>query len=623
MLVLGFLGVFLFAASSEAAVEAASQYMSVYEGGYGSFYGKPDSAVTSLSINVQDKLPRYWLLRFYIPPAVTGMTQLALFCKQTGSIGVVARLGGPPQCDLEAYSSKGVSNAFYNGLQWNTREATLQELRENDWRVPNGGGTISILKDYNSSSTLGEWLFIKVLFDGASIPNVPYASFITQVDPDKYAQWYSTVEWDGNGDPLPLSAGVAEGACDNFFSSDEPVNTRTYTIQVIPKGSGTVSPPSNLVRVNAGGSQRFDFTPLGGSVEKIEYGPADGNLQATANPGTFFIARDVQENKKLIVYFTGSGSSSNYRITVFKDGNGSVWDGANSVKNGGVVSVVQGGDKTLTFEEDAGWRLDLLECDFGDGKGRVPLELDTSYLFKNVQSHIELYVIFKDTGIIPDNYTIYVLPPVGQGTITPPGTEHAVSKTGERRFDFRPAEGWVVSKVSIGPYGNSTTDLGAPMFYTFVGKELETNMQLEVEFKEKQRIEPFEANRSCPIYLITQDGLGETVVFSPTLIFSDPPEGTVSYYVIYSSQGKLFSGREELDGRVVFELWNPDTQVPLRFGTYDFQGDTIWACDIFNKVGFKTELVSKEDVQFFLGVADQKDFLNTLQGARFEFQKAP
>ena len=211
------------------AVESASQYKSVYvNGGFKQAFPAP---LTGDAYLLYDKVvPKYYLLRFYIPP-VEKSVSFALFCTQTADIGVVARLGAPPQCSSDSYSTSLSSISYYNSLPWDTRSARMQELRDRDWRIQNLGGTMSIMTDSVGSSR-GEWLYVKVLFDGSSISHVDKAAFGVAVDPAAYEAWYNGATWDSNGDPvMNVNTSIATGSCD-FTAEGGGVSGSSYTIAV-------------------------------------------------------------------------------------------------------------------------------------------------------------------------------------------------------------------------------------------------------------------------------------------------------------------------------------------------------------------------------------------------------
>ena len=217
--------------SVSGAVESASQYRPIYpSGGFKTLYN-PATATVLSEVGYQGAVPNYWLLRFYIPPAASGYTTLALFCSQKAMVGAIARLGAPPQCDVQAYSTAAVSDSFYLGLPWDTRPGTLQQLRQRDYRVRNGSGTISIVTDDNGSSS-GEWLYVKILFSGTT-PVTGGTSFGVQIDPTRFAEWYSGVTWDSSGNPpLNVNSAIATGTCDfTAVGRSTPVDGNSHTLR--------------------------------------------------------------------------------------------------------------------------------------------------------------------------------------------------------------------------------------------------------------------------------------------------------------------------------------------------------------------------------------------------------
>lgn len=272
------------------AVEPASQYKTMYGTGYKNMYNPDDWGATPPSkLLLGTDAPGSRLFRYYIPPAISGNVTLALFVPQSQMIGAVVRLGFPPQCDSYSTSTSVSESSFY-GLPWDERDATLAQLRANDMRIRNYTGTISLVKDHNAFSG-GEWLYVKVIFDGSTGSHVHMTNFEVSIDSDEYAAWYgnTATTWDGNGDPLPNGQTPgATGRCDDFNPAggeDDPLpdpgdddpfapvwppvnppppSGGDYTITVYKDGSGTVNPAGPEVTVDSGASQTFTFTPASG-----------------------------------------------------------------------------------------------------------------------------------------------------------------------------------------------------------------------------------------------------------------------------------------------------------------------------------------------------------------------
>ena len=168
--------------------------------------------------------------------------------------------------------------------------------------------------------------------------------------------------------------------------------------------------------------------------------------------------------------------------------------------------------------------------------------------------------------------------------------------------------------------------------YTF--ENVKAEMDLLVEFSEIKSpvYDEYEADETFPTHHIDDIGDGK-LVFNPTLDFAYLLDDQVNCYVGYWSQGRLFLAREALDGKVVFELYyrgveiTPETFKDLdysewwpffRYGTHDFDGGTVWACDIFDKVEFEADMVSGEDVIFLIGISAEGKS-GPSQGALFTF----
>ena len=269
------------------AAESASQYKSMYgTAGYKNMYNPENWTVTPSKLLLGTDAPGSRLFRYYIPPAVSGTVSLALFVPQSQMIGAVVRLGFPPQCDSYSTSTSVSESSFY-GLPWDEPDATLAQLRANDMRIRNYTGIISLVTDYNASSQ-GEWLYVKVIFDGSTGSHVAMTNFEVGIDSSNYESWYNTASWDGNGDPLPNGQTPgAKGRCDDFnpdpggndpppdpggddpfapgFPPINPPPSGDYTITVYKAGSGTVN-PAGPVSVQSGASQAFTFTPVSGYV---------------------------------------------------------------------------------------------------------------------------------------------------------------------------------------------------------------------------------------------------------------------------------------------------------------------------------------------------------------------
>ena len=191
------------------AAESADQYRSVYHGYKSVEALEPkdaesgsDSVTMAYFVDLAGQ-QKYWLLRFYVPASLNGTIAMGFFCPQQAMVGLVARLGAPPQCDLEAYTyATNPSTAYYGGLPWDDRlDISLQDLRDRDYRKRNMGGILDVVKDYSGKSD-GEWLFIKFLFDGLSIPNIVRVNLQFDVNAEQYRAWYNNQDnFDANGDP--------------------------------------------------------------------------------------------------------------------------------------------------------------------------------------------------------------------------------------------------------------------------------------------------------------------------------------------------------------------------------------------------------------------------------------
>ena len=207
------------------AVESASRYKTMYGStGYKNVHNPNSWTVPSSKLHLGTNTPGSRLFRYYIPPAVSGTVSLALFVPQSQMIGAVVRLGFPPQCDSYSTSTSVSESSFY-GLPWDERDATLAQLRANDMRIRNYTGTISLVTDEAFSSS-GEWLYVKVIFDGNG-SHIYKTNFEVGIDAVAYSYWYdNTAIWDRDGNPLPNGQiPSAIGRCDNFSpagGSDDP-----------------------------------------------------------------------------------------------------------------------------------------------------------------------------------------------------------------------------------------------------------------------------------------------------------------------------------------------------------------------------------------------------------------
>ncbi|MBW2342490.1 MAG: hypothetical protein JRF53_00495 [Deltaproteobacteria bacterium] len=223
MITVIFMAVLFLGVSVSGAVESASQYKSVYPMGGYKMTHNPDNVTTKLGF--QGGRQNTWLFRFYIPPAVKDRVSLAVFCPQNQMIGVVVRLGFPPQCNVAGYStSTSASEDYFYGLPWLSAAGfsggSLQQFRDNDIRIRNHSGTIPIVKDYSPSSD-GEWLYVKVLYDGRSAPNLAASNFEVTIDTNAYKAWYATASWDSSGNPLPNGITPTHTGNCNFVSTGE------------------------------------------------------------------------------------------------------------------------------------------------------------------------------------------------------------------------------------------------------------------------------------------------------------------------------------------------------------------------------------------------------------------
>jgi len=178
-----------------------TEYRSAYStvGGFRHYYSSPSSELT-LRDDQGYKLPKSYKFRIYIPPSICDYFTFALFCPQKSKIGVAVRLGSPPETK---YDNGSVSDDEYiNGITWDGETKSLSNLRQRTYLMRNGSGTISIASDYSPTS-VGEWLYVKVLFDGTSITNVVNGgiSFVHQINQNTFITWFNSVAWNSAGDP--------------------------------------------------------------------------------------------------------------------------------------------------------------------------------------------------------------------------------------------------------------------------------------------------------------------------------------------------------------------------------------------------------------------------------------
>ncbi|MCF7861209.1 hypothetical protein K9M79_03100 [Candidatus Woesearchaeota archaeon] len=150
--------------------------------------------------------------RYYVPPAKctdrNGLcpVSLALFSPQKSAIGVIVRAGRPPETKVGS-----VTTTQFMDLPWNNKNNaadpsyTLQQLRDYDGYVRNGGGTIGVLHDFYDTSD-GEWIYLEVI--KASDDDTGWiagSSYQLAVEKEEYIDWYNNeAVWDPTGDPLPL-----------------------------------------------------------------------------------------------------------------------------------------------------------------------------------------------------------------------------------------------------------------------------------------------------------------------------------------------------------------------------------------------------------------------------------
>jgi len=177
-----------------------TEYRSAYStvGGFRNYYSSPSSELT-LRDDKGYKLPKSYKFRIYIPPSIHNFFTFALFCPQKSKIGVAVRLGSPPETK---YDTGSISDDEYiNNVSWDG-QTNLPNLRQRTYLMRNGSGTISIAADYSPTS-VGEWLYVKVLFDGTSITNVVNGgiSFVHQIDQSSFTTWFNSVAWNSAGDP--------------------------------------------------------------------------------------------------------------------------------------------------------------------------------------------------------------------------------------------------------------------------------------------------------------------------------------------------------------------------------------------------------------------------------------
>ena len=453
----------------------------------------------------------------------------------------------------------------------------------------------------NFGSSTGEWLYVKVLFDGQSISHVSFVNFGVSVLVAEHRKWFAGAEWDSAGDPiLNVNTSIAKGDCD-FISKG---NSSTYNITVTEAGNGSVS-PSGTVPVNEGANKKFTFTPqLFSEVESVQYATVNGEWKSVGavSSHTFY---NVQEDMKLDVKFSEGTATKKYWISVSKQGTG-------TISPDGQVSVVAGGSKTFQFSPPE----NVKYMTFGPiGAADQKTKLDgplSSYTFKDVQESMELGVVF--TEVDDPTYFMITVKTDGSGTVSPPGPVSVVAGSDSERFYFTPASGWEIEDVGFGPSSDAITFIGARDTYAFTN--VQENKVLSVVFVEiNGTTTSFEADETFPVYQIPV-AKGEILKFEPVLEFANYPGDLVNYYVAYYDPKMLFLARKELTGNIIFERYYSDSF--WKCGTYDFGGGYVWECDILKRANLQTDLVADQELEFILLVAPGED-LTSSQGARFKF----
>ena len=136
--------------------------------------------------------------RVYIPPGARQIN-MNFFAPNGALVGAVARFQVPPELNY-----CGVRAANWSGLPWKSA-ATLASLTAQDFQFQNMGVSFfPIVQVIKAGLAAGGWLYFKVL-DVDDSNDVFQFQYVVQVVREPFLKWYDSAQWDGSGDPLPIT----------------------------------------------------------------------------------------------------------------------------------------------------------------------------------------------------------------------------------------------------------------------------------------------------------------------------------------------------------------------------------------------------------------------------------
>ena len=161
----------------------------------------PPPETKSRSVTLSEE--QIWHFRVYIPP---GTTYLYLRVDKTnhGQIAAVARVGQEPSGSYGGYSYSD----FETADNCPSDGTTLSHLRSEDCIQTDSGGILYIIDRYETVGSYDNidegWLYVDLYqFTGVILQH----DYVFTVNVNNYLDWYDTVEWGSNGNPVNFSGG--------------------------------------------------------------------------------------------------------------------------------------------------------------------------------------------------------------------------------------------------------------------------------------------------------------------------------------------------------------------------------------------------------------------------------
>ena len=270
-----------------------------------------------------------------------------------------------------------------------------------------------------------------------------------------------------------------------LFVTFEAIPPTTYTLNIIATGNGSVNYSGDIVR-----NQSRQFSVTEGSTLSITLTPESGYRMATVKVNGKDETGNIVNNQLTI-----SNVSSNinievsfeaipptlYTLTIKANGNGYVAYDGTQIRNGSKdFDVIEGGNATVTFTPDAGYRVKTLMLNSMEVNANV---INGQYTISKISSNTTLEVTFEE--IPPAVYALNIVVSgngsvsYGWNTIRNQSREFSVTEGNSATVTLTPDNGYRLATVKV----NGNDALGDVVDGQLTISSIASNTNVEVTFE--------------------------------------------------------------------------------------------------------------------------------------------